>query len=60
MEPTNPRLATLREERDHLSIQISLLKDDDNPNLMRLSEMHRRMDSLEGQIKKYRLTPDAV
>ena len=51
MEPTNPRLATLREERDHLSIQISLLKDDDNPNLMRLSEMHRRMDSLEGQIK---------
>jgi hypothetical protein len=59
MEPTDPGLMTLREERDHLSIQISLLEDGDEPDPMQLFEMQRQMDLLERQIKKHSLAPDA-
>ena len=59
MEPTDPGLTTLREERDHLSIQISLLKDSDDPDPMRLFEMQREMDLLDRWIQKHRLAPDA-
>jgi hypothetical protein len=59
MEPTDPGLITLREERDHLSIQISLLKDSANPDPMQLFEMQRQMDLLDRRIERHRLAPDA-
>jgi hypothetical protein len=59
MDPIDQGLLTLREERDHLSIQISLLKDGDDPDPMKLFEMQREMDSIDRRIQKHRAVPDA-
>ena len=56
---TDPGLGTLFDERDHLSVQISLLKDSDVVDPMELFEMQRRMDILDRRIATRKPPTDA-
>ena len=58
-KPPDQGLSTLFDERDHLSIQLSLLKDTDAPDPMKVFEMQRQLDALDRRITKYQAAPDA-
>jgi hypothetical protein len=51
-------LSALYDERDHLAIKISLLKDEETPDARALNALKRNLDVLEKSIGRYR-PPDA-
>jgi hypothetical protein len=54
----DPILGELNEERDHVSIQISLLNDAATPDLSRLNALKAKLAAVELSISRYR-PPDA-
>ena len=50
----DPELTRLNEERDHAAIQVSLAWDASPPDLVRLSSLQRKLDSLDVQIHRFR------
>jgi hypothetical protein len=49
-EPSGGKLASLLDERDHLSVQISLFQDSAAPDPLKLFEMQRRLQLLDRSI----------
>jgi len=48
--PDNPTLKALQEQRDDLTVKISLLTDSDRPDAERLERLRRTLFDLEKQI----------
>lgn len=51
-------LTQLREERDHVAIQINLLNNAESPDAARLTALERKLAALELSISRWR-PPDA-
>lgn len=56
-EPMDRTLIDLRDERDHLSIRISLLKDSDQPDQEVLFGLQRELEILDRRIEKQTRAP---
>jgi hypothetical protein len=50
----DPGLDKLNEERDHINIQISLLKDGPQSDAARMQRLQRTAEDLERRIAKHR------
>lgn len=50
----NAELDKLNEERDHINIQISLLKEGPQPDRARMQRLQRTVEDLDKRIAKYR------
>jgi len=50
----DPTLEALNDERDQLSIQISLLADAETPDPARLAVLRARLDAVQRRISGYR------
>lgn len=57
-ESTDRGLIDLRDERDHLDIQISLFKDGDRPDPAVLIRLQRDLDLLDLRIARRTRAPD--
>ncbi len=57
-EPVDRTLIDLRDERDHLSIRISLLKDSDQPDPAALFRLQQDLEILDRRIDKHTRAPD--
>jgi hypothetical protein len=57
-EPLDRTLIDLRDERDHLSIRISLLKHSDQPDPSVLFGLQRDLEILDRRIDKQTRAPD--
>ena len=53
--PNNPTLEALQDQRDHLTVKISLLADSDQPDPERLERMHRTLFDLDKQIRQFNI-----
>lgn len=53
-QKTDPAFDDLCEQRDHLAIQVSLAWDAQPADLVRLSELQRRLKALDLRISSYR------
>ena len=51
---TDKELDALNEERDHVAIQISLLRESENPDAARLSTLELKLASLELSISRWK------
>ena len=51
-------LNALNEERDHVAIQISLLREADNPDSSLLTSLELKLASLELSISRWRSSPN--
>ncbi len=58
-ESMDRTLIDMRDERDHLSIQISLLKDSDRPDRAVLPGLRRNLELLDRRIANHTRAPDA-
>ncbi len=58
-EPMDRTLIDMRDERDHLSIQINLLKDSDRPDRAVLLGLRRNLKLLDRRIANHTRAPDA-
>ena len=57
-EPMDRTLIDLRDERDHLSIRISLLKDSHQPDPATLFRLQQDLEILDRRIDKHTRAPD--
>ena len=55
-EPPNRALIDLRDERDHLSIQLSLLRDNRLTPPTKLSQLKQELEVLEQRIVEHKKT----
>jgi hypothetical protein len=58
-QPMDRSLIDLRDQRDQLSIEISLLKDADRPDLDTLFRLQRNLQVLDGAIHEKARVPRA-
>lgn len=56
-QPTDRALIDLRDQRDHLRIQLSLMKDSQRPTAAEIVELERQLDVLERCIVNHSPAP---
>jgi primosomal protein N'' len=52
-------LSDMRDKRDHLSIQLSLMRDSQRPTAAEINDLQRQLELLEQRIAKHSTVLDA-
>jgi hypothetical protein len=56
-QPTDRALIDLRDERDHLRIQLSLMKDSQRPTAADIVELQRQLELVDRRIANHSPAP---
>jgi vacuolar-type H+-ATPase subunit D/Vma8 len=59
-QPTDRALVDLRDQRDHLRIQLSLMKDSQQPTAAEIVELQRQLEIVDRRIANHSPAPPDV